>query len=104
MKVANLAELAEHSAQRLGEFHCLDIEGERFTNFQILDQARRLHAGFAELGLKSRRPRHRADDEPLSGLPGFPGGVSLRRDGHRDHAASGGRPNCSTCWPTPRLG
>jgi len=46
----NLAELAEHSAVRLGERMVLDFEGRRFTNWQLLDKARRLHRGFAKLG------------------------------------------------------
>ncbi len=47
----NLAELAEQSAERLGERMNLVFEGEQFTNFQFLDWARRLHRGFAGLGL-----------------------------------------------------
>jgi long-chain acyl-CoA synthetase len=52
MAVTNLAELAEDSAQRLGERECLEIDGERLSNFQMLDSGRRLQAAFAELGLK----------------------------------------------------
>jgi long-chain acyl-CoA synthetase len=52
MAVTNLAQLAEASAERLGERLCLDIEGERFTNWQLLDRGRRLHAALADLGLK----------------------------------------------------
>ncbi|MBW2062893.1 MAG: AMP-binding protein [Deltaproteobacteria bacterium] len=47
----NLAELAEHSARRRGERMVLDFEGERFTNLQFLDWARRLQRGFSNLGL-----------------------------------------------------
>lgn len=48
----NIAELAEHSATRLGERTVLDFEGRQFTNWQLLDQARRLQRGFARLGLR----------------------------------------------------
>ena len=51
MTVMNLAELAEASAERLGERFCLEIEGERFTNWQMLDRGRRLHAALGEMGL-----------------------------------------------------
>lgn len=51
MAVTNLAELAEASAERLGEQSCLEIEGEQFTNWQILDRGRCLQAAMAELGL-----------------------------------------------------
>jgi len=51
MRVINLADLAEVSAERLGECLCLDIEGDRFTNWQMLDRSRRLHAALAEMGL-----------------------------------------------------
>ena len=47
----NLAQLAEQSAARLGERMTLVFEGERFTNWQILDWARRLQEGFVDLGL-----------------------------------------------------
>ena len=53
--VKNLAELAEASAQRLGERSIYEIEGEQFTNWQLLDRSRRLHAALAELGLGARR-------------------------------------------------
>lgn len=48
----NIAELAEQSATRLGERMVLDFEGQQFTNWQLLDQARRLQRGFAKLGLR----------------------------------------------------
>lgn len=47
----NLAELAEHSSQRLGERMVLDFEGERFTNTQLLEKARCIHGALADLGL-----------------------------------------------------
>lgn len=47
----NLAELAEHSAARLGERMTLVFEEERFTNWQLLDWARRLQGGFVDLNL-----------------------------------------------------
>ena len=47
----NLAQLAEHSAARLGERMALLFEGERFTNWQLLDWARRLQGGLLDLGL-----------------------------------------------------
>lgn len=48
----NLAELAERSAERLGERMTLDFEGEQFTNWQMLDRARRLQRALADLGFK----------------------------------------------------
>jgi long-chain acyl-CoA synthetase len=51
MTAKNLAELAEESAARLGERSFFEIEGEQYTNWQLLDRTRRLHAAFAELGL-----------------------------------------------------
>ncbi|MBI2824672.1 MAG: AMP-binding protein [Planctomycetia bacterium] len=48
----NLAVLAEQSAERLGEHLALEIDGHRFTNWQILDRGKRLHAAFSELGMK----------------------------------------------------
>jgi len=51
MAVRNLAELAERSAERLGERRCLEIDGEQFTNLQLLDCGRRLQTAFTELGL-----------------------------------------------------
>ncbi|HEV3136419.1 MAG TPA: AMP-binding protein, partial [Pirellulales bacterium] len=51
MAVNNLAELAEASGERLGERLTLVIEGEQFTNWQLLDRGRRLHAALAEMGL-----------------------------------------------------
>ncbi len=50
MAVKNLAELAEESAERLGDRSIYEIEGERFTNWQLLDRSRRLHAALADLG------------------------------------------------------
>ena len=47
----NLAELAEASAERLGERSIYEIDGEQFTNWQLLDRGQRLHAALAELGL-----------------------------------------------------
>jgi long-chain acyl-CoA synthetase len=49
--VKNLAELAEHSAARLGERACFEIDGEKYTNLQLLDMGRRLHGAFARRGL-----------------------------------------------------
>ncbi len=51
MAINNLAELAEASAERLGERSNYEIDGERYTNFELLDRGRRLHAALAELGL-----------------------------------------------------
>jgi long-chain acyl-CoA synthetase len=51
MAVHNLAELAEHSAERLGEFVCLQMDDEQLTNWQLLERSQRFHAAFAELGL-----------------------------------------------------
>lgn len=48
----NIAELAEHSAARMGEVMVLDYEGQQFTNWQLLDQARRLQRGFSRLGAR----------------------------------------------------
>jgi long-chain acyl-CoA synthetase len=47
----NLAQLAEDSAARLGERMTLVFDEERFTNWQLLDWARRLQGGFSDLGL-----------------------------------------------------
>ncbi len=47
----NLAELAERSAERLGEHVTLDFEGERFTNWELLRRARRLQTALESLGL-----------------------------------------------------
>lgn len=52
MAINNLAELAEASAERLGEHTMFEIEGREFTNWQLLDQARRLQSALAELGMK----------------------------------------------------
>ncbi len=49
--VKNLAELAEYSAARLGEQACFEIEGEKFTNFELLDFGRRMHGALARRGL-----------------------------------------------------
>ena len=51
MAITNLAELAEASAERLGEHVVFEIDETEFTNWQLLDRARRLHAAFADLGL-----------------------------------------------------
>ncbi len=51
MAVTNLAQLAEDSAERLGERANFEIDGQRFTNWQLLEHGRRLQAGFSELGL-----------------------------------------------------
>ena len=48
----NIAELAEQSATRLGEKKVLVFEGQEFTNWRLLDQARRLQHGLAKLGLR----------------------------------------------------
>jgi long-chain acyl-CoA synthetase len=50
MAITNLSQLAEASAERLGERSNLEIEGQRFTNHQVLDRARRLHTSLSELG------------------------------------------------------
>ncbi len=51
MTPTNLAQLAEASAERLGERVSLEYDGEPFTNLQLLENGKRLHAAFAELGL-----------------------------------------------------
>jgi long-chain acyl-CoA synthetase len=51
MTIHHLAELAEASAERLGEQSVFEIDTEHYTNWQLLDRARRMHAAFAELGL-----------------------------------------------------
>jgi long-chain acyl-CoA synthetase len=51
MAINNLARLAEASAERLGERKIYEIDGEQFTNWQLLERGRRLHAALAELGL-----------------------------------------------------
>src|SRR5262245_60570216 len=51
MAVRNLAELAEASAERLGERSISEIDGQAPTNWQLLERSRRLHAALAELGL-----------------------------------------------------
>ncbi len=48
----NIAELAEHSANRIGEMMVLDFEGRQFTNLQLLNQARRLQRAFTKLGAR----------------------------------------------------
>jgi long-chain acyl-CoA synthetase len=48
----NLPQLAEQSAERLGERTTLDFEGEKSTNWQTLERARRLQRAFTSLGLK----------------------------------------------------
>ncbi|MEX0678063.1 MAG: AMP-binding protein [Pirellulales bacterium] len=51
MAISSLAELAESSAERLGEHVVFEIDGKKYTNFQLLDHGRRLQAPLAELGL-----------------------------------------------------
>ncbi|MEX2112547.1 MAG: AMP-binding protein [Pirellulales bacterium] len=51
MAVTNLAQLAEDSAERLGEHANYEIDGQRFTNWQLLEDGRRLQGGLSELGL-----------------------------------------------------
>ena len=55
MAVTNLAQLAEDSAERLGEQAYYEINGQRYTNWQLLERGQRLQAGFAELGLSPGR-------------------------------------------------
>ena len=43
LESANLATLAEEAATRLGERRGLVFEGRSYTNWELLDQARRLH-------------------------------------------------------------
>ncbi len=50
MAITNLAELAESSAERLGERSYFEIENERFTNWQLLERGQRLQAALGELG------------------------------------------------------
>jgi long-chain acyl-CoA synthetase len=52
MAVNNLAQLAEDSAERLGEQANYEIGGQQFTNWQLLEHGQRLQAGLTELGLK----------------------------------------------------
>ncbi len=52
MAVKNLAELAEDSAQRLAERSIYEIDERQFTNWQLLDQARRIQAALLEFGFK----------------------------------------------------
>jgi len=52
MAIKNLAELAESSAARLGERSNFEMDGEHFTNWQLLDRGRCLQAGLAELGMR----------------------------------------------------
>lgn len=47
----NLAQLAEQSAERLGERLSMDFEGDRLTNHELQDRARRFQRGFANEGL-----------------------------------------------------
>ncbi|HVS65188.1 MAG TPA: AMP-binding protein [Thermoanaerobaculia bacterium] len=47
----NLAQLAEQSAERLGERRSLIFEGTVHTNLQTLDRARRLHRALADRGV-----------------------------------------------------
>jgi long-chain acyl-CoA synthetase len=48
----HLARLAEQSAAHLGEHLVLDFEGQRYTNFQLLDQGARFQTALAGLGLR----------------------------------------------------
>jgi long-chain acyl-CoA synthetase len=52
MAVKNLAELAEDSAQRLAERSIYEIDERQFTNWQLLDHARRIQAALVEFGLR----------------------------------------------------
>ncbi len=52
MAVTNLAEMAEDSAQRLGERDYFEIDGEKFTNLKLLDMGRRMQSALAGLGMK----------------------------------------------------
>ena len=52
MAATNLVQLAEASADRLGERAYLEINGRSYTNLQILDRGRRLYAAFAEAGMR----------------------------------------------------
>ncbi len=52
MAVKNLAELAEDSAERLAERLIYEIDERRFTNWQLLDHARRCQAALEEFGFK----------------------------------------------------
>ena len=51
LESANLATLAEEAAARLGERRGLVFEGQGHTNWELLDQARRLQGSLAELGV-----------------------------------------------------
>ena len=52
MAVHNLAQLAEASAERLGEQPNYTIDNTTYTNWQILERGQRLHAALGELGVK----------------------------------------------------
>ena len=52
MAVKNLAELAEDSAERLAERLIYEIDDRQFTNWQLLERARRIQAALEEFGLK----------------------------------------------------
>jgi long-chain acyl-CoA synthetase len=52
MAINSLAELAEASAERLGEQRVFEIDSEQYTNWQLLESARRLQASLQALGLK----------------------------------------------------
>ena len=52
MAVNNLAELAEASAERLGERQIFEIDNQQYTNLQLLDMGRRMQAALAGLGMK----------------------------------------------------
>ncbi len=47
----NVAALAEHAANRLGERKSMDFDGQSVTNFQTRSRARRLQRAFSELGV-----------------------------------------------------
>ncbi len=51
LESANLATLAEDAAARLGERRSLVFDGQSYTNWEALDQARRLQGSLAELGV-----------------------------------------------------
>ena len=51
MAVTNLAELAEASAARLGERNFFEIDGEKYTNLQLLDMSRRMQTALQQIGM-----------------------------------------------------
>jgi len=52
MAINNLAELAEASAERLGERRIFEIDGQVYSNWQLLDLGRRMQSALSGLGLK----------------------------------------------------